>query len=549
MKNYRLLTRVMVRNMLASMNPMNGIYADGKKRKKAVVRAALLALLALYAVGVVIFLEYQIYRGLSAMHQPLLLPGLAVMASMMFTLVLGLFQGMSELFQGKDAPFLAVLPLTSRQVFAARMTVMYLSELALDALLCVPAFVLFAIGRGTAWPYVLTGLPVLLFLPLIPLSVMALVSSLLMRISFVSRHRETLVMLLSVLLALAYSTGVTLTSSSNMSGEEMAAVFLRENGLAAQFLDRFPPALWAARGFTGDAGLLLLFAGVSAACAAVVIALAGPGYLNLALSGGEQTVTHGRKRGAYRWSSSSGFRALHTLEWREMLRTPSWAVNSLMGLLMFPLMLGVGLFSGIRSAGDSAEGLRSLLASVDPGYVALVCTGVILLGAWVNPAVATAVSREGGRLPFALTLPVRQETRFRAKLAVGAEINLACMILITVMLWFILRFSPLWLLAAFAVAALSGTADAALSLRFDAAHPHLNWNTETEAIKKNYNSVFGMLIWLLLTVLCGVPGALLWNLGGTAVMLSAFAVAAAECAVSLLLLQRAARRPIPLQES
>ena len=154
MKNYWTLTRVMVKNMLSSLNPFAASYDDQKKRSRALVRTVLLSLVVLGAVASVIYIEYLIFTGLKHVGMPLMLPGLAIFSSLMFTLVMGLFQGLSELFQGKDAPFLAVLPLTSRQVFAARMTSLYLSELAVDALICLPAFTLYAIGRDCrrCWP-------------------------------------------------------------------------------------------------------------------------------------------------------------------------------------------------------------------------------------------------------------------------------------------------------------------------------------------------------------------------------------------------------------
>lgn len=548
MKNYWILTRVMLKNMLASMNPANGVYADGKKKNRAAVRAVMLALLSLFAVGSVVYLEYLLFKGLSAIRMPTLLPGMAIFISMVFTLVLGLFQCLSELFQGKDAPFLAVLPLTSRQVFAARMTTLYLGELALDAMLCIPAFVLYSVGRGSALPAVLTGLPVLLLLPIIPLSAVTLVASLLMRISAFSRHRESVVMGLSMLLAIAYSVGVTMMNSQNMEPGDIVAMLTSENGLISRMLGAFPPARWATQALTGEAAMLALFAAVSLACAAAVICLAGPGYLNQALQSTERTVHRGKRSGSFGWRTGSAFGALHSLEWKEILRTPAWAYNSLMGVIMFPLMIGIGVFSGFSKAGEGLEAMRMTLSGVDQGYVALVTAAILLFGAMVNPAVSTAVSREGGRWPFALTLPVRQRTRFMAKLMVGMEINLVCMAMIAAVAWFLVRMPLQWLLIAFLLAAMIGFASAAISLWVDAVRPQLSWMTEMEAIKKNFNQVIGMMLWAVLTALCVVPAVLLWDSGAKAALAGAAGMGAAEVLVALILLNRATEKNTVLPE-
>ncbi len=550
MKNYWYLTRVMLRNMLSSMNPAHGTYADGKKKQKAVMRTVAIACLAVGALASVIYVEYLLFKGLDQMKMPMMLPGLAIFASLMFTLVLGLFQCLSELFQGKDAPFLAVLPLTSRQVFTARLTTLYLMELATDLLICVPAFVLYAIGQGSAWPMAATVLPVLLLLPMIPLSIVALLASLLMRVSFFSRHRDTIVMVLSALLAIAYSITVTMMNSSSTDPSEAVAMLIRPDGLLEKILGIFPPAMWAAKGLTGDAGMLLLYAAVSLVCAAGVILLAGPGYLEQALSSTERTVIR-RKKGEvkHEWTVSSAFRTLHTLEWRELLRTPAWAYNSLLGVVMFPLMISIGMVVGVSRGGESMGALREMLNDVDPAYVALVTAAVMALGAMVNPAVSTAISREGGRWPFALTLPVHQKTRFMAKLMVGAEINLICMGLIGAVAWFLVRMPILWLLAAFLVSGMIGLAAAVISLWVDATRPQLNWTTEMEAIKKNFNQVIGMILWAVMTGLCVVPAVWLWNRSASLALAASGGVALLELVASWLLLGRATDKNLVMQEN
>lgn len=547
MKNYWILTRVMLKNMLASMNPMAGAYTDGKKKRRAVFRAAGVLILILLALGTIISLEYLIYSGLDMIRMPMVLPGMAIFLSMVLTLVLGLFQSLSELFQGKDAPFLAVLPLTSRTVFAARLTTLYLSELVIDAVLCLPAFVLYSIGRQSALPVLLTGLPTLILLPVLPLSAVALIAYLLMRVSVFARHRESIVMALSMLVAIAYSIGVTLMNQQDGNPAAYAVMLASQNGLLEKLLGAFPPALWATKGLIGDAVMLLLFAAVSLAAAALVILAAGPGYLEQALSSTERTVHRTRRTESFGWRKGSAFRALHGLEWKELLRTPAWAYNSLVGVIMFPLMIAIGFVAGFSKAGDSIESMRMLLGNVDPGYVALVTSGVIMLGSMVNPAVSTAISREGGRWPFALTLPVQQKVRFRAKLMVGMEINAVCMVMVAAVAWYLVRMPILWLLAALGVALMNGLAAAALSLWVDAKRPQLNWTTEMEAIKKNFNQVIGMMLWVVLIGLCAAAAVLLWSRGGGAALAGAAGVAAVEMIAAFALLHKVTEKHLVLQ--
>jgi len=546
MRKYWLLTRLMLRNMFASMNPFHSVYTDGKLNRKAVGRTVGVVLLAVFGLVSVLMMEYGIYTGLDGMGQPILLPGMALLVSMLLTLIMGLFHGLSDLFQGKDAPFLAVLPMDSRQVFAARFTTLCISEFLLNAVICIPAVVFYILGTHQTFPMALTALPVVLLTPLIPMSIVLLISCLLMRVSYFSSHREIIVNVLSVAVALCYSLFITrMNNSGNSSPQELAAALSRENGVLNLLLSRFPPVQWAMDGMLGDWAKLALFAGVSLVMPLLVILICGPSYLSQALSAGEKTV-HKRTKGSVSWRTSSPLAALHALEWKEILRTPAWATNSLLGLIMFPLMFGVGLVSGMSANGGVGR-LHELLTAVDPAYVVLVAAACVAMGSMVNPAVSTAISREGGRWPTALTLPVAQKTRFLAKFLVGLEINLACSLLLLIVVAVITRLSPVWLLATLAIDVLLAVAGAASGLWIDAQHPQLTWSNETEAIKKNYNQVFGMLIWFLLIGLCAIPAILLWSRPRLALALVAL-VALMAAAVFVLLLSKSAKKHMTLPE-
>ena len=560
-KNYWILTRLMLKNTLASLNPFTGMYEDAKKKKQAVMKMIGMAVLLLYAVGFVVYVEVQIFNLLSdpgrlfgeavsglLPKQTLLLPGLAIMISMAFTLILGLFQGLSELYQGKDAPFLATLPLTSRQVFAARFTSLYVTELFINLLLCVPAFVLYGLKEG-AMPTVLTALPVLIFLPAIPLSVVCLIAALLMRISVFAKHRDSIVLVLTFAIAIGYGIGVSWLSSKNSDSEEIIAGLLSQNnGFLNSILQFMPPAQWATAGFGGQLSSLLLYVGVSLLGMAAVVCLVGPGYVEHCLAAGEQTVTGTGSRTASQMRRGSALKALHSLEWKRVLRTPVWLYNGLAGVVMFPLMIGIGTFFGVSNSEGAAEaggfgGIRGLLAGTDPLYIVLFGTAVLAMASMVNPVVCTAVSREGENWPHTLSLPVNQRTRFTAKLLVGVELNLLTTVLIGAVATYLVGVSQLpAILGAVALASILGVACAAIGLWLDAKHPRMKWVNETQAIKQNANQLLGMVLWVAFIALCAIPMIFIWPLGINVCVAALLLIVSLECAFSLFLLYRTADR-------
>ncbi len=539
MKNYLLLTRLMLKNFAASMNPFADRYADGKKKKSGAGKAILFTMLALYGIGFMLWIEIQLFNLVSAAHNALLLPTLAIFLSMLLTLVLGLFQGLSDLYQGKDAPFLATLPVTSPQVFAAKLTSLYVTELLIDAAIALPAFVLYAVKTGRVLPTALTAIPVWLLLPAIPLAAVSLLSALLMRISGFAKHREAVTMVLSMALAIAYSLLITRSNTSDGDLADTLSALLVENGLTDKVASILPPVKWAAHGFAGEVPMLLLFAAACAAAFAFTVILVGPGYLEQALASTEQTTGGKGSRHAREMRSGSVLQALHATEWKRLLRTPAWVFNGLAGVIMFPLMFGVGISMGFAQSGAN-ETFAMLMTQIPPAYIAIFGGLLMAMGSMVNPVVSTAVSREGGNWPFALSLPVRQEDRYMAKLLVGMEINAICSVMIAIVLT-VMGGLPLWaVLLALLLSLVIDLAVAAISLWRDAYHPNFRWTNETQAIKQNFNQMWGMLYWLAAIALCCVPMFFLFEQPELLLVLMT-AIALAEMVLGCLLLDRSAR--------
>ena len=196
MKVYLLLTRLMLKNTLSGMNPLRQLK-DSKKGKTA-VKSALMILVLLFALGSVVFLEYEVYGILHQVHQEALLPAMAFILAIISSLVLGLFQSLSELYQGRDVSWLAVLPAGSGQIYAAKLTNLYVSDLLVNIPIVLPAAVLYLIDQDAWILPALRLIPVFLFLPALPLAIVALISFLLMKLIATAESSSTSPFTLSV---------------------------------------------------------------------------------------------------------------------------------------------------------------------------------------------------------------------------------------------------------------------------------------------------------------------------------------------------------------
>jgi len=533
MKGFSALLKLQLLSRLADLKPRNIRTQLKEKRGKTVGMLIAYVFLFIYLGGFLIFLETTLLdQVLIPMGIPDLLLTMAVTLAMISTLIMSFFFIMSSLYFGRDSAFIASLPVKPRTVLCAKLTQVWISETLIDAVFILPACIIYGIKTGLTDPlFYLRGVIVWLGVSVLPIAIVSFISSLLIRLSSLWKHREMVVTVAGIVLLVAYMAlcmGMGNMFGSDDAGDMMRAFFTSNQARIEGLTRIFPPAGWAAKGLIGDWSQLALFVAVCAAAAAFTVWAMGFFYQKLSLLQTE-TPSAARKGEAKKasFASSSAFRACVKREIRQVLRTPAYATNILPIALMPALMTGMIALSFNRSAGAAEESvsLTSLLGGLNPAIVLAILTGVMAFMAGMNNFLSTAVTREGKGHQFLCALPIQPRVSVMAKMAVGAALTLIGCALAAAVIAVLLPDFISQAMMAFVLTALFGYCTGALALASDVRNPKLDWLTETEAIKQKSGALIGMLLsWALLGAL-GLISYLL--LSGGASLYVYFAVMAA----------------------
>ena len=525
MKGYGTLLRLTVLNRLAwfrsgSMKKENGGWDAGK-----IATAVCVVLCGAMLLGLVIFLEWLIDQGLSMFHHPELLPTLALMCAMVGTLLLSFFTVLSSLFFSRDSVWMAYLPVRSRTVLCAKLTEIYVGEMVLNAVMLMPAFVMYGLHLGADALYYVRAVLLVFFSPMLPIAIITLLSAVLARLVGGIRNSALLTTFLSFLMiALIYVVEFTLLPSEDDTDLLwIVRLLVQQEALLQTITGFFPPVYWGVKGLLGSGGYLLAFVAVSAGSIALVVLLMGNRYLELCIRQTEQSASRRRVRlrgGA--WRTKTTLSALTQLEWREIVRSSVNLSNCVAGGIVFPLIMGMMLMGGTisESFGMLRAGVDELLGVIPATDLLLGVAAMMGFVTFVSPAACTAISREGARHALCRMLPVKTRTILRAKLLCSLLIDLLAILFTLVVLEVALQLSWAVVLGAVALTLVMRYAAVALMLTVDAVHPVLNWTTETQAIKQNVNVFFGMLVCLVLLAL-PVLGVVLLAQHGAVVRLAA----------------------------
>ncbi len=529
MTSFFALLKLQLLSRYADLKPRNLKNALTEKRGRTVSMMIGVTGLVIYLGVILCIVESKALDFLSpAANSPTpvdlrnLLVILAVVLSTGGTLVMAFFFIMSSLFLGRDAAFLASMPVKTRTILSAKLTQVWLSETLIDAVILLPACILYGTRTGQAPDFYLRMVIVWLLVAILPICIAAFFSAFLVRLSALWKHREILLTVSGILLFLAYMILMmnvgSITGDSAEAGEMLQKFFLENSARISGMTKMFPPAGWAAEGLLGDWGQLALFALVSAAAAAALIAGLGVFYRKLSLLQSETPASSSGKKGIQRGAirEGSAYKANVLREFKQIIRVPSYATNILpiafMPVLMI-IMFGV-MFN--RSAGESG-GLTELLGQLNPAIIMCILAAALSYMSGMNPALSTAVTREGKGHDFLKALPVSARTLIYAKMTVGYGLEAVGVICAAVVIMVMMHGFILETAMATILCLVFCFGCACLALSRDVKKPRLDWVTEQEAVKQNFGVLISMLLsWAILIALAGA-GFLMLDAGWTLV--------------------------------
>ena len=219
-----------------------------------------------------------------------------------------------------------------------------------------------------------------------------------------------------------------------------------------------------------------------------------------------------------------------------------------MPLMMIVMLVSISSTDTLSVVMQEVRGLLGMIPGTD---LLLLGTLLMSIGCWINPAVSTAVTREGKHHDLYRMMPVTPATQLNAKLLMGMSINQLAALVTGGICSVLLGRYALWLLPGFLLTLAMNYACCALSLTIDAIHPNYDWINETQAIKQSMNVMWSMLAMLILLLLpCAAWGGV-WYLapGQPLLRLAAvLAVLAAEASLGYLLLKRIGVRSYAVSE-
>jgi len=433
-------------------------------------------------------------------------PHLALLNGALLVSLAGLFFGffsvLSAFYFSTDLPVLVPLPLRSWEILGAKLGVVLTGQYALNLLILLPLWLRYGLLAGVGVGYVLSGAVVFIALPLLPLTLASILTLLFMRVVNVSRHRDKL-SLVGGLLLLVLVVGFQFWLQSSLGVDDpellMEQLLSRADGIIKMAGRVFPPSVWAAQAMayahTWQGWLNLLYLAAASAVALFILSFLGEKvFLQGVLAGLEGTRGSGKARAVrIEGQSRSPLLNLGLLEAKLFVRHPGFALNGLVGYVLFPVMVALPLF------GQNLQNNPFELLALDQLPPLVVAGGLALYFMFMTAMSmipATTFSREGRHLWIIRSLPLTIDQVIAAKV-LGAQIvnTIGCLVGV-VPVAFLLGWGPAAVVVGTTLGVLLATALAGFLVLFDLRKPMLDWINPIKAVKSNLNAIVGLFIGL-----------------------------------------------------
>ncbi|OAA30707.1 hypothetical protein AT15_09775 [Kosmotoga arenicorallina S304] len=479
-----------------------------KKDKKNILLLALM-IYAFVAIGFSFVFFYRpllisSFQQLAAIGMENLFLANAFLSAGILGFITGFFLLVSTLFFSRDMRVLITLPIRASDVVTAKLTVVILFQMIVSLAVLLPSLIYYGIQKDAGFPYWFYMAFLFLLSQIFPILFQTIIILPLSRIVKFSRMKDFMLYILGIGALGGSLIVVFFVNRSAVNGGNGSPNFVNIFANPDAFINKlaliYPPAFFAtkallSKAFSGFAWFLG-YLGLHILAFAFTVWFAKNYYYDTYNE--LQQFYAGRKKLSSEElnrelnAEKGPFSALHSREWKYLLRVPSFALNGLSGTFILPIM--VMIFPFIFKGNQEAMGdLGNFFLVIKSLYVPLGILCGALAGS-MNGLAASAFSREGKLLKELKALPVSSADVFKAKFVNLMEISLMGIILMTIALHILLGGSLLFDILIILLSVLVTAFLNLIQLIIDAMRPLLNWDNPQRAIKQNFNVAIAILI-------------------------------------------------------
>jgi ABC-2 type transport system permease protein len=437
-----------------------------KKKPKALYLGIGFFVIIMSAVS--FFYSLMIGSGLMMFDSLALLPPIMMSVACLILLVTTILQVKGTIFGFKDYDMVMSLPISTGQIVASRLLILYTVNIIFVLILILPMLLAYGILARPSMLFYIFGVITMLFIPLVPIVIASFIGTLIAYVASKFRRNNLLnIVLIMGLLAAFFAMSFRMEED----GEKLVQL---SRELTDQVYGLYPLAkLYSIAVVEQDLFSFGLFLGISTLAFLIYTVLVKMVFKRM-----NTAIMTGRAGSNYkpgRLKTSSVLNALYRKELKRYFSSTLYVTNTAFGIVILTLA-AIGLFFTDPQTLFSGELPGNIMAGIGPVMISF-CV-------MMSCTTMSSISLEGKSLWIAKSLPVEPITIYLSKIFVNLTI-LAPTVLDAILLGIALKADAVTILLMVVITVVCSVFIALFGLVINLLLPNFNWSNETVVVKQS----------------------------------------------------------------
>lgn len=471
MKNrYLLLLKMQLYNLFGINRILHPHSQKEKRRSMAFGGIATLIIGLLFVYSTIISISF------ASMGAANILPTISALICSFITLILTFLKSSGVLVELRYYDMVMSLPVKNSEVVLSRLTIVYLTNLLISITVVLPSVIIFWINAETGiWGNIMFLLSIL-FLPIIPMIISLGLGVLTFAISFRSKYKNILSLVLSTLIVLLIVAAST--KAQSMNKDQILNIGILFSNMANKL---YPPAALISKAVDQQNWLYFLaFVGMSVLISIVFIGIVAHFYQKMNTAAFNHSVTRYEGKTLH---VSSPLKAMYKREFDRYFSCTIYALNSTIGMVLLLVVALLLLFISPEALEQQSGivGLSQMLRQVLPLVIAVFVT--------MTSTASASLSLEGKNRWIMCSVPVRAIDIFNSKIAVNLTVIFPFVLISAVLLGFKMGISLIQAVLLCVVPTVYACFISVLGMYMNVKFPKYDWRSEYYAVKGGAISV------------------------------------------------------------
>ncbi|MBW9158363.1 hypothetical protein G9F71_001340 [Clostridium sp. FP2] len=490
-----------------------GTGSSSSKKNKNKIKGLLLGLILVLAftpmaIGFGEFI-FAAYDGLHQIGQEAVILGFGLSIVSVVIFFFGIFYAMSIFYFSMDVENLLPLPFKPWHIMGAKFTVVLIYEYLTEIIFFAPTLIAYGIKSGGGVLYYIYGVIIFLLLPIVPLVIASVINMIIMRFTNIAKNKDRF-RLVGGLIAMGFGVGINIyiqKFSQDLSGAEITEMFSKGNNSLVELATKmFPSTKIAVNSLINTNNIkgiinLILFIAITLAAVMIFIILGQALYFKGVMGVSETSSkrkTLSSKELTNNTTQNSSLKVYILKELKILFRTPIYFMNCVLMNFLWPIFLLIPIFAQKGGSGQLKELTGFLQNGKSTGIVLGVFFAFMVFSSCSNSIATTAISREGKNLFMLKYIPMKYKDQLMAKALSAVVLGVAGMLMISILALILLKLPLDLVLLMIIVAFLGILFTSFIGIFIDLNFPKLQWDTEQEVVKRNFNVMISMIICIAL---------------------------------------------------